>query len=93
VINVGTEIDNFFQKVATGDIEIYNECRLQYELGRGNKLLQGAIVKPTGKRDETVQICGCYRVEWRDARKLKYACVVANPGAGSPAAQTTVVKL
>jgi hypothetical protein len=50
-----------------------------YAAFRGNQPLQGTIVKPTGKRDETVHVCGSYRVEWRQAGELKYACLAANP--------------
>lgn len=34
---------------------------------RGGLPLHGVIQKPTGKRDETVNICGAYTVEWRPA--------------------------
>ena len=47
---------------------------------RGNAALHGTVVKPTGKRDETIQICGSYRVHWRDAAVVRYACIVATAG-------------
>lgn len=48
---------------------------------RGNVPIHGLIVKPTGKKDETVQVCGSYAVSWRDARVLRYACVRVDPDA------------
>ena len=47
---------------------------------RSNELLAGRIVKPTGKRDDSVQLCGQYHVMWRDARQLNFACVPVEPG-------------
>lgn len=58
---------------------------------RGRTPLHGTVVKPTGKRDDTVHICGSYTLEWREAGLLKYAYIPANPvathGNSSPSLQ------
>jgi hypothetical protein len=55
-----------------------------YSYFRGGAPLQGRIMKPTGRRDETVDVCGQYTVEWRDAGPLRYACIQVMPaGAAS----------
>lgn len=38
--------------------------------------ITGRITKPTGKKDEAVDVRGSYPVTWREAGGLKYACVV-----------------
>lgn len=66
--------------VVAADDPLYHSGLQQtgiYAPFRGKALLSGTVVKPTGKRDETVQINGSYYVEWRDAKELKYACIAA----------------
>lgn len=46
-----------------------------YSHFRGGVPVHGMIQKPTGKRDEAVNICGTYTVEWRSAGLVKYACI------------------
>src|SRR6266852_3207826 len=47
---------------------------------RGGAPLQGTIVKPTGKHDETIELRGSYAIQWRHAGLLRYAYIVADPG-------------
>jgi hypothetical protein len=47
-----------------------------YALFRGSAPIHGRIAKPTGKKDETVDVRGSYPVTWREAGWLKYTCVV-----------------
>lgn len=41
-------------------------------------VLSGTVHKPTGPKDETVNLCGNYTVSWQDVSPpLKYICLVA----------------
>lgn len=50
-----------------------------YRYFRGSTPLTGTIMKPTGKKDEAVRICGSYLVEWREVPNLHYATVAVRP--------------
>ena len=51
-----------------------------YAFFRGSTPIHGRISKPTGKKDEAVDVQGSYPVTWRQAGWLKYACVVVGNG-------------
>ena len=47
-----------------------------YSFFRGGSPLHGRVTKPTGKKDECVDIAGSYAIEWHTVRgPLKYAVV------------------
>ena len=46
-----------------------------YEYFRGSKLINGEIRKPTGKKDELLDIKGKYSIEWKDCNDLKFYIV------------------
>lgn len=43
-----------------------------YAFFRGNKSLNGEICKPTGRRDENIELKNRYNVSWRNCNKMKY---------------------
>ena len=43
-----------------------------YSFFRGQKLIQGTIIKPTGKKNEEILINNCYKVTWIGNNNLKY---------------------
>lgn len=43
-----------------------------YEYFRGNKPVHGLIVKPTGRKDEQIEINGDYRIEWKKTGEMAY---------------------
>lgn len=51
---------------------------------RGGVPIHGVIQKPTGKRDETVSVCGSYTIVWREAGPVKYTCLRVNPAERAP---------
>jgi len=64
--------------VAVDDPRFYSGSQTGiYAPFRGGAPLHGRINKPTGKKDETVEIVGSCRIRWYDAKVVKYACVVA----------------
>jgi hypothetical protein len=65
----------FFVAAAQDRLFYSGASRGIYSYFRGGALLHGSIQKPTGKRDEVVNIRGSYTVEWRGGEHLKCACV------------------
>ena len=64
--------------VVAADDPLFSSGREQsgvYAYFRGGAPIHGRITKPTGKKDEIVEIRGSYPVAWRQAGWLKYACV------------------
>jgi len=47
---------------------------------RGSVPIHGRIVKPTGNRDETVEVCGSYDMKWLDAGVVRYGCLCVDRG-------------
>lgn len=47
-----------------------------YAYFRGVTPIHGRIIKPTGKRDEAVDVRGSYPVNWHQAGRLKFACII-----------------
>lgn len=43
-----------------------------YAYFRGNKSIHGQMVKPTGRKDNTLSIHGTYTVDWRTCGMMKY---------------------
>ena len=43
-----------------------------YAFFRGSKPLNGVICKPTGRRDENIELKNRYNVSWRNCNKMKY---------------------
>ena len=43
-----------------------------YSFFRGQKLIQGTIKKPTGRKNEEILINNCYKVTWIGNNNLKY---------------------
>ncbi len=66
-----------FFVVAADDPLFYSGPQLFgiYAHFRASAPIKGLITKPSGKRDETVQISGPHQMIWREARVLRYACV------------------
>lgn len=52
-----------------------------YGYFRQKKKLGGSIQKPTGRKDETIELSGCYEVHWITVSgDLKYTVIEANNG-------------
>ena len=43
-----------------------------YAYFRGHELIQGEIIKPTGKKDEAVCVKGKYNIEWKGCKDMRY---------------------
>jgi hypothetical protein len=52
-----------------------------YAAFRAGSELTGAICKPTGARDRSVELDGVYCIEWRPAGAVRYAVVVVDAAA------------
>ncbi|MFZ2800527.1 MAG: hypothetical protein WAZ30_09915, partial [Syntrophorhabdus sp.] len=52
-----------------------------YGYFRQKKKLSGSVQKPTGRKDETIQLSGCYEVQWIPVSgDLKYTLIEASSG-------------
>jgi len=52
-----------------------------YGYSRQKKKLSGSVQKPTGRKDETIQLSGSYEIQWIPVSgDLKYALIEANSG-------------
>lgn len=46
-----------------------------YAYFRGGKPIHGEIIKPTGKKDETIYVKGKYIIEWKKCKDMRYYIV------------------
>jgi hypothetical protein len=89
---VAAGFDEGFFVVAADDPLFYSGAQQVGIYGhfRGSVPIHGRITKPTGKRDETVDVCGSYVMKWQDARSVRYGCVRIDRVAGSNRLQPVV---
>lgn len=46
-----------------------------YSYFRNGNTIHGTIIKPTGKKDESIEVHGEYQVEWKSINNWKYYIV------------------